>query len=446
MKNRKRKRNDERKTTIIKGCAVKRLNRESVNETTIKMLKTSGRKRKRNDERKTTIIKGCAVKRLDNEKPKEYNFIMTSKITKINKDRALGVQELGWLFRPLAICPFPAQSPGTRKIINEVQDTIDKEYRNLWTRKSGDIEVEILSHPKYGVPYGQDTLIILFLAIEAKRQNSRTIKVNFFKDFMKLFQIDSKSGSKYIAVRDSLRRIENSKYSWRRTTEEEPGRVRTAHYSYIDKLNIYCSPSRPDQKPMFDQFIQLSEAFWNEIQKHQIPFNLEAIRFLQRKPAYLNYYIWLSMRTGQLFKAMIEAKKESVEIFVPYWGNNGLQLQMCTSITNHRAFRQQVKKWQAQTLELWPRCPTKIVDDGLKITLSNINQLDVMPDMAKLNSKFEDVREIVAGPVCPKCSEALELRVGKKINDGMKLDDYYRCTPCKTNYYKNYNPELFPMG
>ncbi len=58
---------------------------------------------------------------------------------------------------------------------------------------------------------------------------------------------------------------------------------------YIEELDLYCDPKNPDQKPLFNQYILLSERFWDEINKHKIPFNLEAIKYLKGRVGHLNF-------------------------------------------------------------------------------------------------------------------------------------------------------------
>ena len=109
----------------------------------------------------------------------------TYQLDKIRQDREKASQELGWVFRPLALCPFPAQSLGKIQIIDSNGNKREA-FEIVWERKSGGFKVEILAHPDCGVPFGQDTLIILYLAIEARLQKTRKVRVNFYRDFCKM--------------------------------------------------------------------------------------------------------------------------------------------------------------------------------------------------------------------------------------------------------------------
>lgn len=362
---------------------------------------------------------------------------------KIQRDRIEINQEIGWLFRPLALCPFPAKCLGKRTIL-EKDGSKKEEYEIIWKRQATNITVEIMGHPDYGVPFGQDILIILFLAIEARRQGSRKIKVDFYRKFTEMFEMNANDGRKYRLIIDSLNRIRFSKYSWEVKGEN---RQTALHYMYVEELDLYCNPKDPEQKPLLDQYILLSERFWDEINNHQIPYNLDSIRYLKGKPSHLNFYLWLSTRVGQLFFRMIENKSQTAAVFIPFWGENGIQSQLSSKILKKTEFRREVSKWLKETKNLWPKCPVEIEGDGLKIQLSNITQLDIQPNQRKLIG--QSIRLGMGKPtegketLCPDCNNLMEYRKGIILETGEKLDDFYRCPNCRINFYRKQYPDLY---
>ena len=391
--------------------------------------------------------------------------VKQEKLKKIKNDRIILAQDLGWLFRPLALCPFPSRALPKREL--KVKGKIIEEQGILWESKAGKFKVEILGHPKFGVPYGQDTLIVLFLAIEARKQGKRKIEVDFYRDFCRMFEIDSNSGSRYNNVVNSLNRIRHSQYTW--ADETDPTRQKAAHYIYIEEADLYCDPKNPNQKPLFEQYILLSERFWDEINKHKIPFNLEAIKYLKGRAGHLNFYIWLSYRvtlnylknkeiSDKYIKKLNDPSKkelmagghapEPIKDFIPFWGENGLVSQLSTQITKRISFRQELKKWLKQTKELWTECPVEIVGDGnaLEICCTDKSQLDVQLDRQieagrGIRKEIEEQKE--KSKHCT-CGAILKYCKGKKDNDNRKiLDDYYHCFSCGENYSQTKYPELF---
>ena len=355
------------------------------------------------------------------------------RLVEIHADRLTLSQDLGWLFRPLAVCPFPAASLGKRQVTDR-DGSKHEEHHVLWSRRAGNIKMEILGHPDYGIPHGQDTLIILYLAYEARRQSSRKIRVNFYRDFMRMFEMNANSGWKYRLVIDSLRRIRNAKYSWE--VEGEAGRERGLHFLFIDEYDLLCDPKNPDQRPLWDQYILLSERFWHEINAHKIPSNLKAIVALKSQPARLNFYVWLSYRVGMAYQETIGRGLEPVRIVIPFWGEKGLQAQMSSLIEERYNFRIHAKRWMNSVLKVWPNCPAEIDGDALAIHVTSQDQLDVQ-------LKDTDAPRILPRPkpleipeasrsVCPACGQERTLKPGKQSRKGYRMPDYWHCAgACK---------------
>ncbi len=367
--------------------------------------------------------------------------VKQEKLKQIKNDRKLLSQNLGWLFRPLALCPFPAQPLKKRELIENGKHI--EEHNTLWKRNAGDIEIEILGHPVYGVPYGQDILIILFLSYEAIRQNSRKIKVKFFRDFCEMFDININDGRRFKNVINSLNRIENSKFTWR--NKKNPDVKDNLSYIYIDEIKIYNNPKYPKQKSLFEQYILLSERFWDEINKYKIPFNLEAVKYLKGRTSYLNFYLWLSYRVAINYLVGKKEGKAKID-FIPFWGENGLLNQMSTRITKRNDVRVQIKKWLKQAKELWSECPVEIEGDALKIYCTDKGQLDVQLDRqieAGRGIRKEIEEQKKEQKECPNCKGVLKFSKGKKGDDGIRWDNYFHCNDCSKNFSEKKYPELF---
>jgi len=344
-------------------------------------------------------------------------------VAMIRADRLLSQQEMGWLFRPLAICPFPAKP---------FKGEGPEETPLLWSRKAGNVSVEIIGHPKYGVPYGQDILIVLYLAVEAQRQKSRKITVNFYRDFMRMFDMNPNDGRKYGLVKQSMTRIRNALFKWE--VEQGEHREKGATYVYIEEWDLYFDPKNPTQRPLLDQYILLSERFWHEISTHKIPFNLEAVKHLKAKISHLNFYIWLSYRVWRAWQEKEKQGLPSGEAFIPFWGEYGLQGQMSSVIEKKFEFRREVRKWLDSVKELWPKCPVDINGDGLKIQVAGKDQLDIMPedtDSPRIfpNVESQSITAFARTDICPKCGKPRTLQPGK-INQqkNFRYPDWWSCS------------------
>ena len=93
--------------------------------------------------------------------------------------------------------------------------------------------------------------------------------------------------------------------------------------------------------------ISLSDPFWQEIQAHPIPVDLNVVRGLTNNPGGLDLYMWLVWRC-------FSAKRTET---VPLFGAYGLAAQLGVfEYTRDRNFRKRLKQW-LQTVSLyWPEC------------------------------------------------------------------------------------------
>ena len=105
--------------------------------------------------------------------------------------------------------------------------------------------------------------------------------------------------------------------------------------------------------------IVLSEEFYQEIQSHPIPADLEAAKVLSSSPAVLDLYMWLSYRC---FAARGEEER------VPLFGAFGLVNQLgSATYARPRKFRERLERWLDLVRMMWPECPAFIGVDGRAI-------------------------------------------------------------------------------
>jgi hypothetical protein len=76
--------------------------------------------------------------------------------------REQGNQTLCFSSRPFVLCGLPV-----RKL---------PEGELLYERRNGQFVLQVTGHPNYGVPFGQDRIVPIFLATLAVQQKSQTIR------------------------------------------------------------------------------------------------------------------------------------------------------------------------------------------------------------------------------------------------------------------------------
>jgi hypothetical protein len=76
--------------------------------------------------------------------------------------REEGKQNVGFSSRPFVLCGLPVRKPPRNEM--------------LYERRNGDFVLQITGHPNYGLPFGQDRIVPIYLATLAVRQKSQTIR------------------------------------------------------------------------------------------------------------------------------------------------------------------------------------------------------------------------------------------------------------------------------
>ena len=74
----------------------------------------------------------------------------------------------------------------------------------------------------------------------------------------------------------------------------------TVNAVIADHTVFWWNERKPDQPPLWDSKIELSEKFFNEIINHPVPLDMNTLTALKRSPLGLDLYLWLVYRTFAL--------------------------------------------------------------------------------------------------------------------------------------------------
>ena len=151
-------------------------------------------------------------------------------------------QDLCFNARPFVLCGLPV-----RRLPKE---------QLLYERRNGDFVLQVTGHPEFGVPFGQDRLVPIFLATLAVRQKTQVIRFRSAAEMLETFGMH-KGGKEY--------------------------------------------------RPLIAAF----ERIFGTTIAHPVPNDLDAVKVLAACPAVLDLYMWLSYRC---FKCR---GSESIPIFGP---------------------------------------------------------------------------------------------------------------------------------
>jgi hypothetical protein len=250
---------------------------------------------------------------------------------------------LGFASRPFVLCGLPVKRPPRRALLHE--------------RRNGQFLLQVTGHPSYGVPWGQDRLVPIFLATLAMRQQKQTITFRSAAEMLDTFGMQQ-GGSQYRRLVAAFQRVFGATIFFGTDIQREKAMVmHQARFNFMREARIWYSRD-PNQELLpggFENEIVLSDEFFREVTTHSIPTDLEAAKALSPSPAALDLYMWLS------YRCFTAKRSERVSIF----GDFGLASQLGSSdYARPRKFRERLERWLDLVRSLWPQCPARISGDG----------------------------------------------------------------------------------
>lgn len=250
-------------------------------------------------------------------------------------------QELGIGLRPLIMCGLPLR----------------KRKDPFYSRRSGSYLVDLISHPQYGVPYGQDRLIPIFLGTLFSTlgcPSDNRVEFLYARDILRIFDLPL-DGRHYQRLKDGFRRWKKTLISIERVTVGLKGRVleENAALCLLPKSRLWFQEQ--EEKDDIPNEVWLSPQLADEIRKHPIPIDLQTIRALASFPGALDFYQWQVWRSFAIQEAT----------YVPLFTESGLIAQLgCLEGQPPKELRRLLSRWQARIRALWPDCPNEFSTDG----------------------------------------------------------------------------------
>ncbi|MBC7924195.1 MAG: replication initiator protein A [Bryobacteraceae bacterium] len=231
-------------------------------------------------------------------------------------------------------------------------------------RRNGQVVLQVTGHPSYGMPWGQDRLVPIFLATMAIRQKTSRITFESAAAMLDTFWMQQ-GGSQYRRLVDSFQRIFGATIYFGTDSQRLPAAViHRARFNFMSEARIWYSRD-PEQKLLpgdCQNSIILGDEFYREILSHPIPTDLEAAKVLSASPAALDLFTWLSYRC---FTARGCER-------VPPFGELGLVSQLgSTEYARPGKFREKLEGWLKLVKAMWPECPAHIDQDGRALWVHN---------------------------------------------------------------------------
>jgi hypothetical protein len=262
----------------------------------------------------------------------------------VREQRDAGKQNLAFNARPFVLCGLPLRRPVKNQL--------------AYSRHSGKFFLQIIGHPEFGLPFGQDRLIPIWVATLALQQKSRSIRFESASQMLAFFGLQP-DGFHYRRIIDGFKRIFASTIFF--GTEDHPaGRILVdwARFHFFDHMKLwFSSEERNSAFGGEDQgnVITLSEAFYNEIDQHRIPVEREVVSALAHAPGVLDLYLWLVWKSWTI---------NGTPARIPVFGPGGLNEQLgTTEYSLDRRFRHTIVGWLKKVKAFWPECPAAVTHD-----------------------------------------------------------------------------------
>ena len=281
-----------------------------------------------------------------------YRLKQADGIALVRSNRENGQQSLAFTSRPFILCGLPVRKPPPDQFRFE--------------RRNGNFLLQITGHPQFGLPFGQDRLVLIFLATLAIRQKSQVVRFRSAADMLDCFGM-AKGGKEYRRIVGAFERIFGATIFF--STESNRSTATVVHrsrFNFLREAEIWYS--RSSEGPAGENVITLTDEFYSEISGHPIPADLEAIKVLAAAPALLDLFMWLS------YRCFVAKGPEIIPLFGPF----GLTKQLgCVEYSRPSRFRAMLEQWLRTIRSLWPECPAFISADGRTLRIDR--QAAILP-------------------------------------------------------------------
>ncbi len=271
-----------------------------------------------------------------------------ARLTQAIEARADHEQSLGFCVRDFVLCSLPYK----------------RQAGNFYERKNGSLLFQVVAHPKYGLPFGQDRLIPIWLASAFQamgKPEDNTIRFSCASDLLRAFGLEP-GGSQLRELRGRIERVFGATFF---SHDPAPKRALLAEgYRLIRRVALWFHDHKPqNQHTLWQNSITLSAEFADDLRETSLPVDLETIRAFKESPAALDLYAWQAWRSYRLLQSRYKRP-----VCIPVFGPDGLLAQLGSSLSSglekSRKARQLVRRWQALICESWKDCPNRLSQDG----------------------------------------------------------------------------------
>ena len=170
-----------------------------------------------------------------------------------------------------------------------------------FSRENGNFEMTIVA--PNGLPYGSvPRLLLSWMTTEAVRTRSPVLLLSSsLSSFMAELDLGRTGGKKGDITRfkKQAERLFSSMISCRYKDETF---THGKNLTITDEYSLWWSPKSPNQLPLWQSTVTLSQNFFEQITERPVPIDMDALMRLKRSPMALDIYFWLTYRLSYLHK------------------------------------------------------------------------------------------------------------------------------------------------
>lgn len=270
------------------------------------------------------------------------------RILAIRDDREQHTQKLGYLARPFILCGLPFKP---------------KKGVHVYRRQNGNEVLEIHGSPEYGLPFGGDIQVLVWvstLAVLGMKDNGgnvpRVIEFHSGADFLRAFGLPL-DGRTYKRAQERFLRIFYSTFYY--GSKSSTKRVKMFRVHFFDEIDLWFTRDLETRTLPSDDFknnrVVLSEAFADDLERHHPPIELSAVAAWSDKPAQLYFYLWL------VFRCYLARGASEIPLIGPGSVYEQCGVEGYKGDRGPRNFRGKVNKWLEGVKLAWPECPAHLV-------------------------------------------------------------------------------------
>ncbi|MCY3860314.1 MAG: replication protein RepA [Gammaproteobacteria bacterium] len=134
--------------------------------------------------------------------------------------------------------------------------------------------------------------------------------------------------------------------------------VHSEYARVMDRVSFWIEPDER-QRTFWSPEIVLSDRFYDQVQAHRVPVDMDHLALLMRSPRRMDVYTWLSYRTALI------ARRRSVRVSL-----QELQPVFAPDIAEFRKFKQSLQHDLKAVARVWPHFNVEIRGDALMLRWS----------------------------------------------------------------------------